>query len=248
MRHIERANVAASFALIAVGMVASAGMAAGALASVDVPIAQPVAAATQQLFPLVAPQEVRAVGVSVSAVEHAGHRALRVVGAPDEAEYRLAVVAGAELRDGVIEVALAGRPLEGAAEGARGFVGIAFRAATDASRFECFYLRPTNGRAEDQLRRNHATQYIAHPGFPWQKLREESPGVYESYVDLVPGEWTNVRIEVAGTKARLFVHDAPQPVLVVNDLKLGPGAGTVALWIGPGTEAWFRDLRVTPAN
>ncbi len=127
---------------------------------------------------------------------------------------------------------------------ARGFAGIAFRVA-DATRLECFYLRPTNGRADDQLRRNHSTQYISHPDYPWFRLREEAPGAYESYVDLVPGEWTKVRIEVEGTTAQLFVHGSEQPALIVNDLKLGDSRGQVALWIGLGTEAYFSNLVIT---
>jgi hypothetical protein len=103
-----------------------------------------------------------------------------------------------------------------------------------------------NGRAEDQLQRNHSEQYVSHPEFPWNRLRQESPGVYESYVDLVPGEWTKVRIVVSGREARLFVHGADQPCLIVKDLKLGASKGAGALWIGPGTEAHFADLRVTP--
>jgi len=126
------------------------------------------------------------------------------------------------------------------------FVGVAFRLQKDPLRYECFYLRPTNGRADDQLRRNHSTQYVSHPDHPWHRLRKESPGVYESYVDLVPGEWTRVKIVVAGTTARLYVHGAEQPSLIVNDLKLGASEGTVALWIGPGTEAHFANLRVEP--
>src|SRR5438128_8445754 len=46
---------------------------------------------------------------------------------------------------------------------ARGFIGIAFRVRGD--RYEYIYLRPTNGRADDQVRRNHSTQYSAHPSF-----------------------------------------------------------------------------------
>ena len=69
--------------------------------------------------------------------------------------------------------------------------------------------------------------------------------MYESYVDLFAGEWTHVRIEVSGVKARLFVNGAPQPALIVNDLKRGVTSGQIGLWIGAGTEAYFRDLRVT---
>jgi hypothetical protein len=98
------------------------------------------------------------------------------------------------------------------------------------------------------VRRNHAAQYISHPEWTWSRLRTESPSKYESYVDLVPGEWTKVRIEVSGAQARLFVHGQPQPTLVVNDVKTGPGAkGAVALWVDVGTLAHFRNLKVTPA-
>jgi len=149
--------------------------------------------------------------------------------------------------NGVIELDVAGLPAPGAATDVRGFIGIAFRVQADPSRYEAFYIRPTNGRADDQLRRNHATQYIGMPDFPWHTLRKEHPGVYESYADLIAGEWTRLRVEVDGARARLYVNDAEQPALVVNDLKLGAAArGRVALWVGPGTEGYFANVRVTP--
>lgn len=83
------------------------------------------------------------------------------------------------------------------------------------------------------------------PDFPWQRLRSETPGVYESYVDLVTGAWTHVRIEVAGAKARLLVNGAKQPALIVNELKHRTTSGQVGLWIGAGTEAYFRNLQIT---
>ena len=61
----------------------------------------------------------------------------------------------------------------------------------------------------------------------------------------VTGAWTHVRIEVTGVRARLFVNGATQPSLIVNDLKRGATTGQIGLWIGAGTEAYFRDLRVT---
>jgi len=141
---------------------------------------------------------------------------------------------------------ISGAPRPGAAEGARGFIGIAFHVADDGSNFRSFYLRPTNGRTDDQLRRNHATQYVNMPAFPWYRLRKEEPGVYESYADLQPGVWTRMRVEVAGGKARLFVNGAEQPVLVINDLKPGVTRGKVSLWIGLGTDAYFSDLTIRP--
>ena len=176
-------------------------------------------------------------------VTYKGQKALQLTGDPNN--NGIALVEGTDFQNGTIEVDVAGLPGAGASATARGFVGIAFRATPHAARYDCFYIRPTNGRADDQLRRNHSTQYVSEPDFPWEKLRTETPGVYESYADLESGAWTHLRVEVEGVKARLFVNRAAQPALIVNDLKHGTTRGQIALWIGPGTEAYFRDLRVT---
>lgn len=158
----------------------------------------------------------------------------------------LAVLKDIEFHNGIIEATISGQPLASAGETARGFVGIAFRAASDASKMEVFYLRPTNGRANDQLRRNHSSQYISIPGYPWEKLRKETPGKYEAYVDILPAEWVNVKIVVQDKTARLYVNGAHQPTLIVNDLKQGKNIrGSVGLWIGPGTLGHFTDVKIT---
>ena len=158
----------------------------------------------------------------------------------------IAIVKGTDFTNGTIEVEVVGRPGQSAGANARGFVGIAFHVEkSDPIRYDCFYLRPTNGRADDQLRRNHACQYMSHPDFPFNVLRRDSPGVYESYVDLAPGEWTKMKIEVDGQKAKLYVHGSDQPCLVVNDLKRGGKGGAIALWMEQSTDAYFRNLVVT---
>ena len=159
-------------------------------------------------------------------------------------EPTLAILTDSKFKDGIIETAIAGSPRADAPMDMRGFVGIAFRVKLHASHFEYFFIRPTNGRADDQLRRNHATQYCSHPDFPWFRLREESPGVYESYTDLIPGEWTEIKIIVSGLRAELYVNGAEQPCLIVKDLKLGEIEGQIALWIGAGTEAHFAPITV----
>ena len=150
--------------------------------------------------------------------------------------------------NGTIELDVVGKPRAGAPGDARGFVGLAFRVNADASKYECVYIRPTNGRADDQLRRNHSTQYCSYPDYEWQRLRTESPGKYESYVDLQQGEWTKLKVEVSGLTMKLYVNGASQPALIVNDLKMGDAQGSVALWVGLGTEAYFANLRVTAAR
>jgi len=185
--------------------------------------------------------------VSAQPALYRGKQAVHIAEAPGKAQGEaLAIVAGPAMEDGTIEVDLAGAPAPGAFDTARGFIGIAFRVQPDAAKFELIYLRPTNGRAEDQLRRNHSTQYVSFPDWPWERTRKETPGLYESYTDLESGAWTAVKIAVSGAKARLYVNGAGQPCLIVNDLKLAPAKGAVALWIGPGTEGYFANLRMSP--
>jgi hypothetical protein len=160
-----------------------------------------------------------------------------------------AYVPGLDMRDGTIEVEVAGEPLPGAPGGARGFVGVAFHIDEAGGSFACegMYIRPTNGRADEQIRRNHSTQYFSYPGYDFDRLRRETPGQYESYVDIEPAQWTKLRIELSGSRARLFVGDVTQPTLIVNDLKGGADAkGTVGLYVDNGTDGHFCNLRITP--
>ena len=156
-----------------------------------------------------------------------------------------ATIKGLDFGDGEIDLEVSGAPSKEADPSARGFIGIVFRIQADGSHAESFYLRPTNGRAQNQLNRNHSVQYVSPPEWTWERLRNETPGQYESYADMQGGEWTHMRIVVHGKDAELYVGGAPQPCLIVKDLKLGEAHGGVALWVGPGTEGYFRDLRIT---
>lgn len=165
------------------------------------------------------------------------------VTAVDEATF--ARLVGSEFKNGIIEVKVLSKLLQNAPDFARGFIGIAFRIDESNSKFECIYIRPTNGRAEDQLRRNHSTQYFSYPDFKFDRLREESPEKYESYADMELNEWISIKIEVEGHKAKLYLNDGEHPVLVVNDLKHGANAsGGIGLWVEVGTEGYFTDLNV----
>jgi hypothetical protein len=182
---------------------------------------------------------------SVEAVTYKGRKAIRFMDR-GQGDGQLAMLKDTDFHNGTLEVDIAAAPSPGAMEGARGFAGLAFR-IKERGNYEAFYIRPTNGRADDQLRRNHSTQYVSEPEWTWQRLRTEAPGVYESYVDLVPGEWTHLKVVVAGLRGELYVNGAAQPCLIVKDLKKGDRRGSLALWIGIGTDAYFADLKVTPA-
>jgi len=201
-------------------------------------------AQSSQNVPGIALDQLELHNVKAEAVNYNGKPAVRVDALPEAANgASYAILKGSRFHNGTIEVELAGKPAANAGPGARGFIGIAFR--LQGNRFEYVYLRPTNGRADDQIRRNHSTQYASYPEFDFDRLRKESPEKYESYVDLEPGVWTKYRIVIDGTKARLFVHEAAQPCLIVNDMKLGDSEGAVALFVGPGTEGYFASLKIT---
>jgi hypothetical protein len=229
-----------------------------ALAAIGVLVLPTAPAAQAKRYPLDSTAGLRLHNVTAEPALLQGKKGLRVTHSeetqrrlqsmtPDEqARFpQLAAIDGLEFANGVIEAEIAGEPAPGAGGDARGFVGIAFRLQDDIKTYDAFYLRPTNGRADDQERRNHAVQYISHPDWQWFRLRKETPSKYESYVDLTPGVWTRVKIEVRAERARLYVHDQEHQTLIVNDLKTGAqGKGAVALWIDRGTVAHFRNLRV----
>jgi hypothetical protein len=183
-----------------------------------------------------------------------GRPALRVelapetVAAQDYVDSNTFVVLPVDFGDGELAVDLLGVRGPTAPPEARGFIGVAFRIAPDAAAFEAFYLRPTNGRADDPLRRQRAVQYFAYPDWKFDRLRAETPGVYEAAADIGPDEWLRVRIAVAGGRAQLFVGAAAAPVLVVSPLKLGPARrGAGGLWVDIGTTGYFANLTVRHA-
>lgn len=209
-------------------------------------------AAAARTIPLDSSAKMEVRNGRVLSVEYRGRKALKLAplaGHEHDVDQELvAVLTDSDFQDGVIELDVAGARREGYAtdnaSAFKGFIGVSFRVEGDDA--ERFYLRPENARLDDQVFRNRSTQYESEPAFPWQRLRAEAPGVYESYVDLEPGAWTKMRIEVSGTKARLFVNGARQPCLVVNDLKHGESRGQIALWTRISSEAYFSDLRVEP--
>jgi hypothetical protein len=151
----------------------------------------------------------------------------------------------ADFSNGTIEVTLLSRLLPTADATARGFIGLAFRINKNNNKFECIYIRPTNGRADDQLRRNHSTQYFSYPDYKFDRLRKEAEGKYESYADMGLNEWIRMKIVVKDAQAKLYLNDNAQPVLIVNDLKLGAdNSGAVGLFVDGGTDGFFREIKV----
>lgn len=148
-------------------------------------------------------------------------------------------------KNGTIEVEVLSKFLPDAPDWARGFIGVAFRINEQNSKFESIYVRPDNGRSDDQIRRNHSVQYYAYPDFKFDRLRKESPEKYESYADMEMNSWIKMRIVVKGAQAKLYLNHNDQPSIVVLDMKHGSEeSGSIGFWVGPGTEGYFKNLKV----
>jgi hypothetical protein len=193
--------------------------------------------------------KLQAVGVSMSIEKLMGKDVVRVI---KDSAIRIAdaptyvKIRGIDLKNGTIEVMVLSKLLKSAPASARGFIGLAFRINDSNSKFESIYIRPTNGRADDQVRRNHSIQYFSYPDYPFDRLRKEEPEKYESYADMGLNEWIRLRIEVNDRQAKLFINDNKQPSLIVNDLKHGDSSsGAIGLYVDNGTEGFFRDLKVS---
>jgi hypothetical protein len=189
--------------------------------------------------------------VKADAVEYKGRKAVRITKDKDTPKGDFdgfALLRGVDFQDGTIEADIALKITTPPGVRMPGFVGIAFRARPDGSRYELFYLRPGNSHADDQAMRNHSVQYTSEPDFGWYKLRREWPWVYESHAELQTETWTKVKIDVKGRSARLFFNGAEQPALVVDGLKGEDLHGGIALWGYQGEEAYFSNLRITSST
>ena len=216
------------------------------IAALTLGIAEGLAQQTQDFAPT-GTSGMEAHGVKFVPATYQGRKAALVTTLSNEDKAGFAILPGIDLQDGTIEVDVAVKVLTPPPVRMPGFAGVMFRAKTDGSEYELFYLRPKNALAENQSMRNHAVQYSAEPGYGWYKLRREWPFIYESYAEIEPEKWTHLKIDVAGRVARLYVDGSTKPSLVVDGLK-GPNLhGAVGLWVYPQEESYFSNLRITPA-
>ena len=196
-------------------------------------------------FPLTDITALSVAGGKAEPAEYLGHEAVRLTSQSEDSDI-FAYVNGSAIQDGAIELDIAVKITTPPGVRMPGFTGIAFRARSDGSHYDMFYLRPRNALSDDQAMRNHSVQYVAKPGYDWYPLRRQWPWIYESWADLKPEAWTHVKIELHGHSARLFLNGSDSPSLIVNGLKGEDLSGGVALWGYPGEESYFSNLRVTP--
>jgi hypothetical protein len=154
------------------------------------------------------------------------------------------VLTGIEFGDGVIEFDALGQ--SGPAQS--NFLGVAFR-VVDEKTHDAVYFRPFNFRADDAERKAHAVQYISHPKYRWSVLRKDKPGQYEKPIVPAPDgdAWFHARIVVERPQVRVYVNEAKEPSLVVEELSDRKGGG-IGLWVGPGQGGHIANLKITPAR
>jgi hypothetical protein len=148
-----------------------------------------------------------------------------------------------DFQNGTIEVLVRGKNVQGSS-----FVGVAFRGVDDET-YDAVYFRPFNFQADNELSRSHQVQYISHPVNTWFKLREEHTGAYENEIPDPPDPdgFFQARIEINKPEIRVYVNDAAEPCLVVNELSDRTG-GRVGLWMGNNSDGSFADLVLRPAG
>ena len=176
---------------------------------------------------------------SLSVLNDGARKGARLSESPGDG---VAYLEGIEFTNGVIEIDIRGKDVQ-----QQSFVGVAFH-GLDEKTYDAVYFRPFNFRTEDQARRIRAVQYIAHPTYTWQKLRTEQPGKYEKPVNPAPDPngWFHARIVVASPKVSVFVNDAKEPSLVVDQLS-DRKKGLVGLWVGNASGGDFASFKIVPA-
>jgi Domain of Unknown Function (DUF1080) len=139
--------------------------------------------------------------------------------------------------NGTIELDIKGKNSQG-----QSFVGVAFHGA-DNSKFDAVYFRPFNFK--NPQRSAHSIQYVSIPGNDWLYLRTTFPGKYENQVIPVPepDNWFHVKILVNYPDVKVYVNDSDKPSLEIEQISTRK-EGKVGLWVGNGSEGWFRNLKI----
>jgi sugar lactone lactonase YvrE len=159
--------------------------------------------------------------VDAEVVEHLGQKSL----------LGTALLEDVQFGNGVIEFDIAADDL------IRSYPGIIFRRQSDDN-YERFYIRPhrSTGLYDDAL------QYV--PVFNgvagWQLYNGEG---FTAPVTIESGEWVHIKMEFSGSQGRVFVGDAEEPALVINELKHGASKGGLGLMSQRNQPIYFANFR-----
>ena len=142
--------------------------------------------------------------------------------------------------NGIIELDVRGKNIP-----QQSFLGVAFH-GVDEKTLDAVYFRPFNFHAVDSVQRIHMVQYVSHPLYPWDVLRQKFNAQYEKEIISPPSpdEWFHVRIEVRYPQVYVFVNNQSKPCLTVKQLN-NRQSGKLGLWVGNGSDGSFANVKVT---
>jgi hypothetical protein len=143
-----------------------------------------------------------------------------------------------EFSTGVIDIDLRGKDIF-----QQSFLGIAL--GLDTTTFEAVYFRPFNFQSKDPLRRNHTVQYISEPAYPWEKLRDEFPLIYENSTKPFPlaNAWFHAKIVIKADEISVYTDHSSIVSLKVKRLNKIQ-KGMLGLWTY-GLKGDFANLMIT---
>lgn len=144
---------------------------------------------------------------------------------------------------GTIELDIRGRN-----EFLKSFPGIAFCAADTSRNYDVVYFRPFNFRHTDPVRRTWSVQYMSLPQYPYDRLRKENTGQFESEIvqNPKPEDWIHARIVIAKDSIKVYVNRMDKPSLSVRTLQ-NRSKGLFGLWTD-ATVAEFANLIIKKDN
>jgi hypothetical protein len=150
---------------------------------------------------------------------------------------------GVEFSDGTIEVDVRGKNVD-----QRSFLGICFH-GRDQDNFDAIYFRPFNFLTHDSVRFTHCIQYASMPGYPWERLRKEFKGQYESSIPQRPDpdSWIHLRIVLNYPDITVYVNDYTEPTLKIHQLS-DIRSGKIGLFVGDDSDGDFANLSLQKAN
>lgn len=151
-------------------------------------------------------------------IDHLGRTAFQGIG----------VLPGLIFKNGVIEVDMA-------VSGERSYPGVNFRIQSQRD-YEHFYIRPHRaGLYPDAMQYAPCTNGINS----WQLFSGEG---YTAPVTIPKNEWFHVKIEVKGSRARVFINELQAPSLQIFDLYHGESKGSISLNCPTDNSAFFSNL------
>lgn len=126
----------------------------------------------------------------------------------------------------------------------RSFIGIAFHGQNDST-YDAVYCRPFNFYAKDSVRKIHAIQYIAHPKYTWNYLRENRNAEFEKEIIGAPqpNDWFTMTLTIQNGTVKAYINDSTKPVLTISKLS-NYHAGKIGLFVGDGSGGDFRKLTI----